>query len=337
MDVNIHNFLNIRNTTRKLNDVEFESVVSTLASQLENISFIPKYSDQQLRTDWNNLCKWTLSKNHINSTSRIGMKFCEHYFPNFYDIENSKGKSFSNSWTADNLKKILRWNRKSHSTPYLSEIKRGIYFCCGLTKNTMYRPQMAKLLCIQYKPKVVFDPCAGWGGRMLGVVSSGANYIAFEPNTKTYKGLMEIVEFLNIQDKVTLICDDALRMNDYNLPKVDMILTSPPYFDVEVYCKENTQSITNISDYDGWVNSFLEPLIVNSLSYLNDGGVTCWNVGKVGKRDMKDDVERILKEKQYFLSEVFSVLSSKRQALQDTSKNLKSADTTEVYKIMESK
>jgi hypothetical protein len=337
MDVNIHNFLNIRNTTRKLNDIEFESVVATLASQLENISFISKYSDQQLRTDWNNLCKWNSKDDYINSTSRIGMKLCEHYFPNFYDIENNKGKSFSNSWTADNLEKILRWNRKSHSTPYLSEIKRGIYFCCGLTKNTMYRPQMAKLLCIHHKPKIVFDPCAGWGGRMLGVVSSGANYIAFEPNTETYTGLMEIVKFLNIQDKVTLICDDALKMNAYSLPKVDMILTSPPYFDVEVYCKEDTQSITNISDYDGWINSFLEPLIVNSLDYLNDGGVTCWNVGKVGRRDMKNDVERILKDKQYFLSEVFSVLSSKRQALQDTSKNLKSADTTEVYKIMESK
>jgi len=337
MDVNIHNFLNIRNAARKLNDIEFESVVATLASQLENISFIPKYSDQQLRTDWNNLCKWNSKDDYINSTSRIGIKFCEHYFPNFYDIENNRGKSFSNSWTAANLEKILRWNRKSHSTPYLSEIKRGIYFCCGLTKNTMYRPQMAKLLCIHHKPKIVFDPCAGWGGRMLGVVSSGANYIAFEPNTKTYEGLVEIVKFLNIQDKVTLICDDALKMNDYNLPKVDMILTSPPYFDVEVYCKENTQSITNISDYDGWINSFLEPLIVNSLDYLNDGGVTCWNVGKVGRRDMKDDVERILKGKQYLLSEVFSVLSSKRQALQDTSKNLKSADTTEVYKTMESK
>jgi 16S rRNA G966 N2-methylase RsmD len=334
--VEIKNFLNVRHSTRNLTDEVFNSVVSDLAEQLVNIDYKPQYTDKQLLEDWNKLCKWTTTEKHINSTSRIGMKFCEHYFPNFYDIENSKGKSFSNSWTAENLEKILKWNRKSHSTPYLSEIKRGIYFCCGLTKNTMYRPQMAKLVCLHYRPQIVFDPCAGWGGRMLGVVSSGAKYIAFEPNTKTYEGLMKIVKFLNIEDKVTLICDDALKMDEYDLPKVDMILTSPPYFDVEVYCKENTQSITNISDYGSWVKSFLEPLISSSLNYLNQNGVTCWNVGKVGKNDMKDDVERILKEKMYTLSETFSVISSKRQALQDASKNSKSEDATEIYKLWSS-
>lgn len=332
MKINLSNFLNKRHSTRNLSDEEFQNVVGELAKQLEQTSFYTKYSDKKLKEDWLNLCEWKHENDYINSTSRIGMKLCEHYFPNFYDIENNKGQSFSKMWTAKNLEKILIWNRKSHSTPYLSEIKRGVYFCCGLTKSTMYRPQMARLLCLNYVPSLVLDPCAGWGGRMLGVVSTGANYIAFEPNTETFNHLNELSIFLGIQNKVKIICDSALEMKKYNLPKVDMVLTSPPYFDVEIYTKEDTQSISDTPTYQSWIDNFLCPLVEISNSYLSENGISCWNVGKVGKKNMLDDIifshEKIGKK----LYKSFSVISSKRQALQNVMRNEKSSDTTDVFK-----
>jgi 16S rRNA G966 N2-methylase RsmD len=332
MDVNIKDFLNVRNSTRNLSDVEFERILPELATQLQNVEYITQYTNQQLKTDWNNLCKWKTNEDYINSTSRIGMKLCENFFPNFYDIENNKGKSFTNLWTKNNLEKILRWNRKSHSTPYLSELRRGIYFCCGMTKSTMFRPQMAKLLCMKYQPKIVFDPCAGWGGRMLGVVASGAEYIAFEPNTKTYENLAKLSVFLGIENRVRLICDDAMKMEEYSLPNVDMVLTSPPYFDLEVYTHEDTQSIKNTSNYDNWNTVFLEPLIHKSLLLLNDGGVSCWNVGKVAGRNMFDDVLVAHTKMNYNKWESCAVVSSKRPALQNDIGNAKSSDITEIYR-----
>jgi 16S rRNA G966 N2-methylase RsmD len=260
------------------------------------------------------------------------MKLSEHYCPNFYDIESSTGTSFKSLWTSTNLEKILRWNRKSHSTPYLSELKRGIYFCCGLTKNTMYRPQMMKLACMKYKPEIVFDPCAGWGGRMLGAVSYGVRYIAFEPNTTTYNNLMNMASFLGIQHKVTLICDDARNMKKYNLPNVDLVLTSPPYFDLEVYTHEQTQSISNTPTYQDWADSFLREIINLSIEHLNDNGTSCWNVGKVKNRDMNIDVLKYHNEFGYDKMDVLNVISSKRQSNQTTTMNSKSSDTTVVYK-----
>lgn len=330
MSVILSNFLNKRHSTRNLSDETFLSVVGELARQLEQTSFYPTYTNEKLKKDWKELCSWTTNEEHINSTSRVGMKLCEHFFPNFYNIENNKGQSFANMWTAKNLEKILIWNRKSHSTPYLSELKRGIYFCCGLTKSTMYRPQMARLLCLNYKPSIVLDPCAGWGGRMLGVVSTGANYIAFEPNTETFTQLNKLAEFLGIQDKVRLICDDALNMDNYDIPIVDMVLTSPPYFDVEIYTKQDTQSITNTPTYESWVQNFLDPLIEKCNNHLN--GVSCWNVGKVGKKNMLDDVIIAHNKLGKKFEKSFSVVSSKRQALQNETKNEKSMDTTDVFK-----
>lgn len=331
MVAQLKDFLNIRYSTKNLSDEQFELIVDSLAQQLESVSFYSTHTDEKLKEDWSKLCKWKSEDDFINSTSRVGMKLCEHFFPNFYDIENNKGQSFSKMWNAKNLKKILVWNRKSHSTPYLSEIKRGIYFCCGLTKSTMYRPQMAKLLCLKYEPKIVLDPCAGWAGRMLGVVSSGADYIAFEPNTETFSRLNELASFLGIQNKVKIICDSALKMKDYDIPKVDMILTSPPYFDVEIYTREDTQSITSTPTYQSWVDSFLDPLVKISNDYLNENGVSCWNVGKVGKRNMLEDIILSHKKINKNLNKTFSVISSKRQALQNTLRNEKSLDTTDVF------
>lgn len=327
----LSDYLNKRNSTRNLSDVDFDAIVPSLAQELEQTSFYFNYTSDEMMADWKKLCAWTTTETSINSTSRIGMKLSEHYCPNFYDIENANGISYKSLWTAANLEKILRWNRKSHSTPYMSELKRGIYFCCGLTKNTMYRPQMMKLACIKYKPEVVLDPCAGWGGRMLGAVSYGAHYIAFEPNTTTYNNLTQIVNFLGIQNKVTLICDDARNMKQHNLPKADLVLTSPPYFDLEVYTHEDTQSITHTPTYQDWADGFLREIIKLGIEQLNDGGVSCWNVGKVRGRDMNDDVLKYHTEFNFTKIETLSVTSSKRQSNQVVTKNAKSSDDTVVY------
>lgn len=328
----LKDYLNKKNSTRNLSDADFEAILPTLALELSQVSFYPSYSNKEMLEDWQKLCQWTTNLSYINSTSRIGMKLSEHFCPNFYDIENANGVSYHSLWTAKNLEKILRWNRKSHSTPYISEIKRGIFFCCGLTKNTMYRPQMMKMACDRYNVKRVLDPCAGWGGRMLGAVAAGAHYTAFEPNTATFANLNKIINFLGIQNQVTLICDDARNMKSYNIIPVDMVLTSPPYFDLEIYAHEKTQSVHGTTTYRQWADGFLRDIIKLGLDHLSPEGVSCWNVGKVGKNDMNDDVLKYHHEFGYKKVDCLNVISSKRQANQDISKNQKNQDMTVVYK-----
>jgi tRNA1(Val) A37 N6-methylase TrmN6 len=328
----IEQFLNKRCSLRKLSDNQFESLLPQLALELEGVDYHTQHEHSTLLRDWKALCHWQSDATMLNSTSRIRMKLCEHFFPGFYEIENARGQSFAKLWTRSNLEKVLRWNRKSHSTPYLSELKRGIYFCCGLTKNTMYRPQMMKLACMNYAPGVVFDPCAGWGGRLLGAVSYGAKYIAFEPNNKTYGSLNALVDFLGIRKSVTLICDDALNMGKYDLPHADMVLTSPPYYDLEVYTHEPTQSITGCRGYEEWSNGFLKPLVQKSLERLSENGESCWNVGKVGKYHMGADIVKYHQECGYHEQEVLSLISSKRQPNQVKGKSTKTVDDTVVFR-----
>jgi hypothetical protein len=323
----IYNFLNKKNSLKNISNQEFDSILPKLAEELSQVDYCLKYNDEDLFKDWKNLNKWKNQKTDINSTSRIGMKLCEHFFPNFYNIENNKGVSFAKLWKDSNfLEKVLVWNRKSHSTPYLSELKRGVYFCGGLAKSTMYRPQMAKI--ITRDSKVVLDPCAGWGGRLLGSVSNNCYYYAFEPNQQTFNGLNSMVKFLGIENNVKLICDDALNMEKYNIPKVDTIITSPPYFDLEVYCDSETQSINGKNDYVDWENNFLFPLVENCLSHLNDNGKSCWNVANFKKNNMWNSINNIHNKNLYYENNIYQNKSSPRP----TSKlKIKSNDCTIEY------
>jgi len=274
------------------------------------------------------LLYWTPNTDNMSSTQRLGIRLCEHFFPNFYDIENKKGDSLKKLWKSDKLEKVLRWNRKSHSTPYMSEIKRGIYFNYGLPKSTMFRPQLAKMIVTNFRSKRVFDPCAGWGGRMLGSVSAGAEYVAFEPNTETYNGLLKLATFLGIDSKVRIIKDSALEMNNYDIGLFDIVLTSPPYYDLEIYSHELTQSINNCDNYNNWVESFLIPLVKLSQSILKEDGWSCWNTHNIGKMKMIDDIKNL--HEQYPRQKIFSVNSSKRQTNQ-LGNNKKNKDITICY------
>ena len=324
--VTLPNYLNKIGLNKTLSLDQFESSISQLAEELTEISFYPNYSDAVLLKSWKNLCEYSSDSNITASTTKVGMNLCEHFFPNFYDIQNKKGNSFKSLWSnPKNLEKILRWNRKSHSTPYLSELKRGIYFCCGLTKNTMYRPHLAKMICDSHDGNVVLDPCAGWGGRMLGSIASGKKYIGFEPCHETYENLKRLQSYLELKN-VFLYEDVAENMNRYDFEDVDIILTSPPYFNLEIY--SNKGSETKYTKYSDWLSKWLQPLIIQATDRLKSNGWSCWNVHNLDRMKMIDDVQKIHDSLNFEKIKTFGISSGKRQANDQTKKNI---DVTEIF------
>jgi len=328
----LEKYLGIKHSTRNLSDTEFEKILPQLARELTAVNYETNYSDEVLHKEWNKLLKFSNTTNISTSSVRCGIKLCEHFFPNFYDIQNSKGVSFSALWSQPEvLEKVLKWNRKSHSTPYLSELKRGIYFTQGLTKNTMYRPHLAKMVCNMSDTTTVLDPCCGWGGRMLGAVASGKHYIGFDSNPTTYKNLQNLAEFLDIQDSVTLINDGSENMDNYDFPKVGIVITSPPYFNLEIYDTGNQQSENQHDSYELWRDLWLKKVITLSLDRLD--GYSCWNVHDIGKMKMIKDVKDIHQELGYEEYSQYALQSSPRQSnkTKDTAKK-KNSDLTICYK-----
>lgn len=80
-----------------------------------------------------------------------------------------------------------------------SKILGGLRMIGGST-TTNFKPMHTKALCERYCPAggVVFDFSCGFGGRMLGTLSSAKNYkyIGVEPCRETYDSLLELGEYI---------------------------------------------------------------------------------------------------------------------------------------------
>jgi hypothetical protein len=67
--------------------------------------------------------------------------------------------------------------------------------------------------------------------------------------------------------------------------QADLVFTSPPYFSVERYSNEPTQSWVRYKTWDSWIQGFLTPFVQKSFAYLRTGGVFCVNTKDVRVRN----------------------------------------------------
>lgn len=137
------------------------------------------------------------------------------------------------------------------------------------------------------KTAVVWDPCAGFGGRMLGAIKSEkvGLYIADEPSIKTYVGLNKVLDNIKKQDSLlntTVDIHNSTMENDGLISKlenrIDMVFTSPPYYDVEKYTNEDTQSFIKFNTKQKWLEGFLRVLCMKAYKCLKYGGKFILNI-----------------------------------------------------------
>ena len=346
----LKSILNKKHALTNLTDAEFEAMLPELAAELESHGVLHEsYTDAEIRKDWALLQKkdTTINAMNISATEVAGMKVLRKHMRHFHAVRNYKGHSVESLWTQPCLEKALRFNRAQHSTPYASEIIRSLSFANGLGKVTMYRPLMAKKVVaylakqLGVKEVHVIDVCAGWGGRMVGAKSAEGgggggsvkvHYTGIDPCAKTYEALRAIRDELGLTN-VTLINKPAEVALQQSLGTYDIALTSPPYYNLELYSDEPTQSV-QAGGYQAWVNEFLNPVIQGVIRH----GVkySCWSVKnfKTDKKyDLLDDVVRIHGEHGWRLLDgvVFTMANSRRPGQKAASDQKKTEECTYVF------
>ena len=162
----------------------------------------------------------------------------------------------------------------------------------------------------QDEPLNIYDPSSGWGGRILGAMSSlkRIHYIGTDPNTDNYidelgKTRYEYVaDFFNNEvletnpfweeDKNTYhIFQDGSEFIGNNPEfqtykgNLDLVFTSPPYFDREQYSEDEEQSYKLYPKYVSWRDDFLRPTLTTAFEYLKSNRYLLWNISdiKIGK------------------------------------------------------
>jgi hypothetical protein len=158
----------------------------------------------------------------------------------------------------------------------------------------------------------VYDPSAGWGGRILGAmsVSRPIHYVGTDPNTDNsipdlgitrYEYLADFYlrsigekgnglssKFFDTKEFHTYeVFQDGSETIQFNPKfqkykgKLDFIFTSPPYFNREMYSDDETQSYKAYGDYANWRDNFLRPTLETAVSYLKNDRYLCWNIANI--------------------------------------------------------
>lgn len=243
--------------------------------------------------DWKKLIKDMKEKQGVlNSSSSVGTKEIKGYFSSYWDSfpkdkKNSVVNVFKNR---DILFKLVKYrfglsNSKKYQYTFdgekiecneLFDISfKQIRTAFEVNRYTvsLFKPLLAKWVYENYgfSGMVVWDPCFGFAGRLLGFISAfkEGKYIGNDPNCLLYNEINSLVHDIEKEDYVELY---NLPMEEMNVGGVDLVFTCPPYFDMEIYSTESSQSIHKYKTKVEWDNCFLKCLIEKSYFSLKEGG-----------------------------------------------------------------
>lgn len=172
---------------------------------------------------------------------------------------------------------------KNNTNPF--KVYKEVYNIC-ISSINIFRPLMAMEVFAKYKPFCVLDPCAGWGGRLIGAMALNVpQYIGIEINSSlsvTYQTMVRFYKTMasNIKTKVTMKFQSCANISYELLDEYDMVFTSPPYYFIEKYPK-NVQYESKEEMRVKFYNVF----ITNSWAYLKRGGHFILNVNQEIYRD----------------------------------------------------
>jgi hypothetical protein len=172
--------------------------------------------------------------------------------------------------------------------------------------------QFTKHLLRADREIIIFDPCAGYGARECGALAAACDrpirYIGSDPNStnwlpdgqsrydiladeyrstvgQRYHAAVEVYK-IGAEEIHKLASFQRYR------EKIDLILTSPPFFCAEIYVNEPTQSAIKFPTYPEWRDGFLRPTLKTCAEYLRLGGYLLWNIADVGYKGKFLPLER---------------------------------------------
>tara|TARA_R110000796_G_scaffold244593_1_gene367786 strand:+ start:1287 stop:2423 length:1137 start_codon:yes stop_codon:yes gene_type:complete len=281
-----------------LSDTDKTNVIDSIFSIYRNTGVYPvtQFTDKGIIDEIKKCYEKEISKDADISNLRFnqGGAVCRFLFPNLRDVEQGGDKRTLNKKFNDDhmLKRAIEFclKYKNSKSPVLpSGLKDGLEMMGGGVA-TNFKPMNAKAIYERYCPKNgnILDFSAGYGGRMLGALTSKNNYkyTGIEPNTKTYANLAKLYNYIaKAIPKKEFKVGDIRILNGCsedvitNIPdQFDFAFSSPPYFNLEHYCDEKTQSHIKNPTLNAWFDNYVKPTVKAIHSKLNPNCLLAVNI-----------------------------------------------------------
>jgi hypothetical protein len=187
---------------------------------------------------------------------------------NFYDLYYNKNY-FKNKPFVKKMVEFYKKHRENYSEAKVFFRISNLYY----SSISIFKPLIAMKIYCLFKPNSVLDFTMGWGGRLVGACALDIpNYIGIDNNLNLKEPYNEMTTFLNKHSKtnIELLFKDALEI-DYTKLNYDLVLTSPPYYNIENYGENKRSKIE-------WEKDFYIPIIERTFKSLKKNGHYCLNI-----------------------------------------------------------
>ena len=156
-------------------------------------------------------------------------------------------------------------------------LREAVYY--NAKECTLFKSTLAKSVIEFFQARAVLDFSAGWGDRLIGAIAARVGvYHGFDPNTDLRKGHDEMIrQFANPKQDIRVVyepfqSDAVLKFLLEIRVTYDLVFTSPPFFDFEVYTTKADQSASMHSKFYDWLVQFLFVSLQRSWNQLGYDG-----------------------------------------------------------------
>ena len=235
-----------------------------------------------------------LFEDDIIKQSMHGLGLAWSYFPHSFDVKsNNMITPYEAFMNDDVFIKVI--NRRLKMGTYISDsgIRKMLKIYSGVQGVSNFRPTAAAAIYDRFgKNGVVWDMSGGWGGRLLGAIISGVDtYITTEPSDLTHKGLTNLArDFAGNMTWKIHKCGSEVYVPQKN--SLDLCFTSPPYFNLEKYSDDISQSYCKYPTKKEWIDGFLTKTFENCYHGLKSDGNMIINIAD-GKINLGLEAETI--------------------------------------------
>lgn len=185
-------------------------------------------------------------------------------------IRSDQKQSVQSYWMSNKNDVIAHCKRK-YKKISKHNLRESLYDL--ISECNTFKPSLIVGFIKMFKAKSILDISAGWGDRLIGSLSQNVSYTGVDP-ADLHQYYDEMINFFDHKSKTTLIkakFEDPFE-KDYEISEVDMVFSSPPFYDLEKYHSIDTsQSYMNRS-LDDWYNEFLMVSIKKAWFYIKNKG-----------------------------------------------------------------
>jgi hypothetical protein len=216
----------------------------------------------------------SVNNRKLNVGNNEGLAFGRFWFPNMQDAKwnDNDTVSIRARFLHDNkLKRAIKLcyvhRDEGEDTVLPKNLRRALELVNGGTIQN-FKPMNARAIWEYICPTFmgnVLDFSSGYGGRMLGALTSRFNYhyTGIDPNTRTFQGLEALGALLEEQGQGRGASMNCMPSEEFKPEPghYDAAFSSPPYFNLETYTNEPTQCMNRYPGLNLWFEGYVAPTL----------------------------------------------------------------------------